>query len=137
MNHWKKHELRHFLLSSKSCIFPSVIYSGPRAPSQARVYNLPPVALGFIALGLIKSPLTAREACSTPQCGGLVASSCGRERTPGCQQPSRQRLHHYPPQPRAARPPLPPAALPPRTALPARGRRPAAWVLSFPRVGGA
>lgn len=85
MNHWKKHELRHFLLSSKSCIFPPVIYSVPRAPSQARVYNLPPVAQGFIALGLIKSPLTAMEVCSAPQTTARARGLLQRARaiTPG------------------------------------------------------
>lgn len=83
MNHWKKHDLGHFRLSSKSSIFPPVIYSVPRAPPQARAHNLPPAARGFIALGLIKSPLTATEVCSPPHREGIAATSCGRALTPG------------------------------------------------------
>lgn len=128
MNHWKKHDLGHFRLSSKSSIFPPVIYSVPRAPPQARAHNLPPAARGFIALGLIKSPLTATEVCSPPHREGIAATSCGRALTPGLPSApgNAGAITHLCPRP----PPLPPAALPPRAALPAHGRRPAAWAVS-------
>lgn len=71
------------------------------------------------------------EVCSAPHCGGLAAGLFLRPRA-NTGKPGELPVAPapYPPQPQAAWLPLPPAALPLRAALPARGRRPAAWASS-------